>query len=274
MRSNTQAKLRSALTRLKKAMRLKGDSQETMFDQAMSELRALDADQILPDFDSVLQKQPNLGGVVPFALTAFIGRAEVVERIAKLFGQLERDARDFLIQTIGLRRVTALEPILAQAIRNDPDKSCRAEAIRVAGVLRSELCWPMILQLAQDDHPELEWSLKDYCRPEGEAYLRKVFESADKPRIPDEDDRRFPGRTELIEKSRQHSKVIAAWGLAKLDDEAALRFLGEALFRDEYSFRAAQALADVFDLPFEWYITYRDQVRNWWQENQDRILHQ
>ena len=266
MQTDKQRAMQSALVLLKSALKMWGDAAEARFNRAASDLRAFSSDEVLPLIDSILAERHDLAPAVPYALMEFMDNDRVQDRVAKIFGDLDTDARSALIQSIGLSRATRLEPILATAIRSDPDPRCRNEAIRVAGVLKSELCWPLVLELAESSYPDLEWTLKDYGRIEGEPYLRRVFESDGEwawsaYAIPPS-----PLSGELIRSGRLHRKVIAAWGLARFGDRTAVKFLGEALSIDDCSFRAAQGLADVLELLFDWHSTSRDQVREWWRE--------
>ncbi len=266
MQTDKQSAMQSALVRLKSALKKRGDAAEARFNRAAADLRAFISDEVLPLIDSVLAERPDLGPAVPYALMEFMDNDRVQDRVAEIFGLLDSDARCGLIQSIGLGEVARLEPILAMTIRSDPDPRCRSEAIRVAGVLKSEQCWPLVLELAESSHPDLEGTLKDYGRIEGEPYLRRVFESDGAWASPADDYPPSPMREEMIRSGRRHRKIFAAWGLAKFGDRTAVKFLGEALSIDDCSFRAAQGLADVFELPFEWHSTYRDQVRVWWRK--------
>ena len=68
--------------------------------------------------------------------------------------------------------------------------------------------------------------------------------------------------------------MIAAWGLGKLGDDAAIRYLAEmlddpdvrtpTLFLPGESFRAAQALCDIHGLPFRWDRSWVAKTRNRW----------
>jgi len=185
---------------------------------------------------------------------------EAMARMADALSHPDPELRRLALSAIEDHEWRQLAPRLNRMILEDPDELCRREAIRVAGVLKEDVNWPIILQLARSAHPDLAWTLKDYGREEGRPYLESAFKRAES----------------------KGDRVIAAWGLAKLGDLAALKFVGKMLYDPVIrtptfsdvgeSLRAAQAMADIFDLPFEWNRSSVEPIRQWWEAHKREAL--
>lgn len=132
-------------------------------------------------------------------------------------------------------------------MENDPDPLCRGFAIHAAGTLKAEENLPTLLRLVQrgdDEMWRLVWALKDYATEEYRPYFEEWFK----------------------EKYSQSDRVIAAWGLGKLGDKTAIAYLIEMLDDPDErgpnfsnpgeSLRAAQAICDIYQWPFEWNKSY------------------
>jgi HEAT repeat protein len=183
---------------------------------------------------------------------------EVADRFAAWLKDADMAWRAEMIEFVGQRRLDQFAPLLNDPLAGDGDQRCLAFAMTSAGQLRSEANLPAILKLAAD--PEmmrwnrLLWALKDYahllCRPA----LERVFRRA----------------------KYKHDRIIAAWGLGKLGDEAATHYLAEMLDDPAtetptcsdpgQSLRAAQALCDIHDWPFEWDRSWVQKTRRRWRE--------
>ena len=156
--------------------------------------------------------------------------------------------RAWLIQTVEYWRLKQYAPFLNEIIENDPDPFCRSIAVHAAGTLKAEENLPTLLRLAQrDDYAEtwrLVWALKDHATEECRPYLKEWFKDDES----------------------KSTRVIAAWGLGKLGDKNAIAYLihmlddpdrrGPTFSEPGESLRAAQALCDIFEWPFEWNKSY------------------
>jgi hypothetical protein len=104
-------------------------------------------------------------------------------------------------------------------------------------------------------------ALKSFASPEVAPYLRRWFASTT-----------LDNETGIFAKTTHNElRVFAAWGLVKQDDLKALKFLIKMLddpHRDGPNFsdpgcglRAAQALCDLYDWPFEWHVSTIPKVK-------------
>ena len=149
------------------------------------------------------------------------------------------EVRAAIIQTIGVDGLDALAPLLAERIANEDDSFCRDMAVHAAGMLRSDVCLPGILDLVPTTFSRwrLAEALARYAREDVRPYLSVWF-----------DDR-----------AQAHDvRLQAAWGLAKLGDQRALDYLVECLVAGDGTdrFRCAQAICDVKGWPFEWHLDH------------------
>ncbi len=283
---NFVRQVRSILKRFARAESLRGDESEREFDAAASEVAVLPREGIMEALDQAVGRSRSRQRAAVYFLCELSDRPEALERLGCALNDPDRRIRDCVLQTIGLRRLTSMAPLLNAVILGEEDEDCRREAIRVAGVLGQAVNFPVILNLANKDYPDLAWTLKDYAREEGRAYLRKAFEQAlgPAPTLQELADvsNPFAVRRRSAYRSRKDEKVIAAWGLAKLGDKEALAYLGEMLYDPVVelrnvvelgsSLRAAQAICEIFNLPFESIADHLPLVRKWWEENKDRYL--
>jgi HEAT repeat protein len=153
--------------------------------------------------------------------------------------------RSWIVQTAGSRQLAQLAPAICGIIERDPDEFCRDAAIHAAATLKASACLPAILRLAAAGDPTLTWrlatALKSYATEECRPHLLRWFNDVS------------------LGKS---TRIFAAWGLGRLGDVAAVEHLvamlddpdqrGEKFFYPGESLRAAQALCDLHDWPFEW----------------------
>lgn len=182
-----------------------------------------------------------------------------IDRISVYLDDPEWRVRSFALQVIAIYRLEVLADRLNDLILHDPDDVCRQEALRVAGLLKQAVNLPVIRTLLERNEPGLEWVLKDYLLAEAKPYLKNRFVNA----------------------ASDAEKVVAAWALAKLEDPDALKYLASMLWDPHYttptssvpgqSLRAAQAIADIFELPFEWNRDYVPVIREWWRRRQDPV---
>jgi HEAT repeat protein len=169
---------------------------------------------------------------------------EVVDRFAAWLRDPDTGWRAEMIAFVGNKGLLPFAPLLNDALAGNGGDGCLAYAMTSAGQLRSEANLKAILKLAADpkrkEWSRLLWALKDYGHPRCRPALRRVFRRA----------------------KSKHERVIAAWGLGKLGDERAIRYLADMLDDPAVetptshdpgeSIRAAQALCDIHGWPFEW----------------------
>lgn len=184
-----------------------------------------------------------------YLLSELTGVPEVIERIGQWLNDPDPQWRSWLIQMVENAGLKQFAPSLNAIIEHDPDEFCRAAAIHAAGALRADDNLPALLRLAEggeyDQIWRLAWALKGYATEECRPYLNRWFAGSG---------------------SDKQTRVIAAWGLGKLGDKQAMRYLiemlddpdrkGENFFAPGESLRAAQALSDIHDWPFEWDKSY------------------
>jgi HEAT repeat protein len=170
---------------------------------------------------------------------------EVADRFQSWLSDADLSWRAEVIALVGQRGLARFAPLLNDALDGNADKLCRAYAITAAGELRSEANLPVLLRLAANRAfeplfrrllPALTAYEDSRCRPALEWFFR--------PEMPGE------------------VRVFAAWGLGKLGDEQAVRYLAGMLDDPEVrtptsydpgqSLRAAQALCDLRGWPFRW----------------------
>jgi hypothetical protein len=248
------------LGRLIRARRLVGDSAEAEMNSILREIDGLPRAGLLEAIDSAVGRSVRRRDASLYVLGALADVPEAVARIGDALSHPDSELRQVALSTIEENSWRQLAPQLNRVILEDPDELCRGEAIRVAGVLKEDVNWPVILDVARSDPVRVARTLKDYGREEGRPYLQAAFRGAE---------------------DKAH-KVIAAWGLAKLGDLAAIEYLGKMLYDPVVktptyhlpgeSLRAAQAMADVFDLPFEWNAQYVPPIQEWWEANKERVL--
>ena len=138
--------------------------------------------------------------------------------------------------------------MLNDGIESDPDPFCRYVAIHAAGTLKADENLPTLLRLAERGDYDQTWrlavALTDYATEECRPYLKQWFKDDES----------------------KSTRVIAAWGLGKLGDKEAIAYLirmlddpdrkGPTFFEPGESIRAAQALCDIYEWPFEWEKSY------------------
>lgn len=190
-------------------------------------------------------------------LAELVNFPEVVERFECWLKDADLAWRAEVIALVGRKGLARFAPLLNDALNDNADDLCRAYAITAAGELRSEDNLPALLRLAGNPAfdplfrrmlPALTAYAHPLCRPALERFFRP-----DQPK---------------------GVRVFAAWGLGKLGDEEAIRYLAEMLddpevrtptsFDPGESRRAAQALSDVFGWSFAWSSDGVERTRRRW----------
>ena len=242
------AQIRGLLDRLVACRQLSTDEQETVGDEVMAEARILRREGILEALDKAIGSSKSRRREAVFILSELTDMPEVVERIGEWLRDPDAEIRSWLIQTVEYWRLKQYAPFLNETIESDPDPFCRGVAIHAAGTLKAEENLPTLLRLAQrgdyDETWRLVWALKDYATEECRPYLEEWFK----------------------EDESKSTRVIAAWGLGKLGDKDAIAYLismlddpdrrGPTFSEPGESLRAAQALCDIYEWPFEWNTSY------------------
>jgi hypothetical protein len=246
MPTNLVTHIRSLLDRLAASRRLSNDEQEEVGDEVATEARSLPREGILEALDQAIRSSKKRREEAVYILSELTDVPEVVERMGQWLRDPDPKTRSWLIQTASHRGLRQYAPLLNDIIENDPDEFCRDVAIHAAGVFKADENLPTLLRLAERGDPSLTWrmavALKDYATEECRPYLRKWFEDGNESKS---------------------THVIAAWGLGKLGDKEAIAYLirmlddpnlrGPNFSEPGQSIRAAQALSDIYDWPFEWH---------------------
>lgn len=239
-------RIRTLLDRLIHSRRLDNDGQEVIGDEIAAEARTLPRDGILDALDKAIGRNKRRREEAVYLLSEWIDVPAVVDRIGKWINDPDPKWRSWLIQTVAQDELIHFAPHLNNIIENDSDEFCRDMAIYAAGRLRAKVCLPVLFRLADEDEPTLTWrlaaALTSYATEECRPHLRRWF-----------DDNSLETST----------RIYAAWGLGKLGDQTAMRYLigmlddpdecGDNYFRPGESIRAAQAVCDINGWDFEWH---------------------
>lgn len=282
----SSSRLRKLLRRLVDLQNHPREDSDAELSAVMDEIHSLPRDGLLPALDQAVDQSKTLRNAAVFVLCEFSDLPEALDRIIQELQNPEWRVRDLVLQTIGFCRLERLAPLLNRVMLEDPDENCRSSAIWAAGRLKQDINFPVILQMAELGYPNLEVVLTAYNREEGRPYLRRIFNSpiGETPSVDELGDvfNIEAQRKANTWSSKKVSKIHAAWGLAKLGDVEALEHLGVMLYDQDFSgrnfsfpgesLRAAQALADLYDLPFNGTTDDLEPIRRWWQENRDRLV--
>ncbi|NLX21930.1 MAG: HEAT repeat domain-containing protein [Phycisphaerae bacterium] len=283
-------RLKTILNRYARTNRMDSDTAEVELDLLDKEVKALPRDGIVPALQAAVGHSKTRRAEVVNVLSWFTDIPEAVDFLGHELSSPDYHIRERVLGIIGHRKLSKLAPLLNDVITHDPVQSCRERAISVAAWLKQEVNFPAILQCAEIGDPALMGALVhallDYGRSEGYPYLRRAFEKPVPPPPPWYTKHISTTQQEYEEESRwsgrKITKLFAAWGLAKLGDPEGIAHLGEMLYDPDHqvgqsylpgqSLRAAQAMADVFNLPFEWNTSHVPAIREWWERNREWAL--
>ena len=236
---NLVSQIRDLLDRLVDCRRLDNDEQEALHDQVAVEARALPREGLMEALDKAIGSSQKRRREAVYILSELSDVAEAVGRVGEWLKDPDPQVRSWLIQTVENSRLKQYTPVLNDIIEGDPDASCRRLAIHAAGTLKAPENLPVLLRLAEQSEQaligSLAWALKDYATEECRQHLQRWFEDGTQSKS---------------------TRVISAWGMSKLGDSKALKYLAQTLFVSGVSLRAAQALCDVHGWPFEWHVSY------------------
>ena len=240
-------RIRGLLDRLVASRALDGDEQEEILDEVTTEARQLPREGVLEALDKAIGSSRQRREESIYILSELTDVPEVVDRIGEWLHDPDPGVRAWLIQTVAHARLKQFAPFLNEIMENDTDKFCRGVAIHAAGTLKADENLPTLLRLAERSEGEtwrLAFALTDYATEQCRPYLTEWFKNADSV----------------------STRVIAAWGLGKLGDKTAIAYLirmlddpdesGPTFSRPGESIRAAQALCDIYQWPFEWNKSY------------------
>jgi HEAT repeat protein len=208
-------------------------------------LRRLRRDGWLAALDRVVGRSVQRKRAAAELLAEMADLPEVANRFESWLRDADLGWRAEVIVLVGRRGLARFAPLLNDALDGNADDLCRAYAITAAEELRVEANLPALLRLAGD--PALDPlfrrmlpALTAYADPRCRPALKRFFRP-DQPR---------------------EVRVFAAWGLGKLGDEEAIRYLAAMLDDPEVrtptsydpgeSLRAAQGLCDIRGWPFAW----------------------
>lgn len=239
-------RLRGLLDDVHKAAGL--EKVRSAINNAKTALEGLPAESQLP----LLQKATGAGIRRWRAAASVMGRCsqspQVDEWIIAALGNPDGERREWIVQVIGAERLRRFAPEIDRIIR-DEDSSVRDFAIIAAGELGADSNCDTLVSYAKalgdrEIPMNLLQALAKFASDQTTPFLRRVFEAG-------ADDRH---------------RVYAAWGLGRQGDRKAVEYLasmlvdpdraGPSFFDPGESRRAAQALCDIFDWPFEWDDSY------------------
>ena len=243
--------IRKLLDRLVEGEILPKDERERVASEVAAEARSLPREDVLRALDRAVgrNKKRRLHSV--HILAELRDVPEVIDRITAGLESPDAEWRSWLIQTVERCGFRHCGDVLARIIANDPDSFCREAAIQAAGALRLPECMPPILALAQQEAHEwaVTCALASYATEECRPHLARTFEGT----------------------TYKDLRVMAAWGLARLNEPKALPFLvemlddpdqrGDTYFHPGQSLRAAQAVCDLHGWPFTWNKEYVVQIK-------------
>jgi hypothetical protein len=177
--------------------------------------------------------------------------AHIDEWITAAFEDQDAERRIWIVQVIGLERLTRFAPQVNRMIEEDPD--CREFAIIAAGNMRLRSNCDMLVSYAnslgaQDIPMNLLQSLSKFKSEKTKPFLQRAFECG----------------------SEEHYRVFAAWGLGRHGDRNAIEYLVKMLDVENdgpslAARRAAQALSDLFDWKLEWAPDAPAQAKERWR---------
>ena len=254
--------LAKLLDRLAKCERLPSDRQDAAMARIAAAVRDLPRDDLFRALPEAIGNNHRRRRVAVHLLAELSDAEGAAEQVGRWLADPDPEWRVWLVQTIEDARLVRFAPALSAVIEHDPDLLVRQMAIHAAGELRSEANLPALLGLARARPPELLgyvlWALKEYGHEDCRAVLLDVFRSP-------------PWEAAVA----LENQLLAAWGLAKLGDPAAVEYLGQILegagpgidadVSLAHSLRAAQALCDVFAWPFQWRRDGVEKTRALWR---------
>lgn len=282
-------KIRKLLNRYVRVGRdISADWAEAEFDFLASEIRKLPREEILTALDEAAGSSKARQKILYYVLAELADVPGALDRIRLELRNSDWRVRFEMISTIGRKKLVPLAPLLNEIMLFDDEDVCRNSAISAASNLKLDVNFGAVLEVAKRNEQNInwDWALKEYACEEGRPYLRRAFDVQVPPQprlrtIEDVNTQSSLHEVSAWELARSR-KTIGAWGLAKLGDKDALAFLGEMLndpvittrnsTRPGESLRAAQAIADIFHLPFEWSTDYVPRIREWWELNKHLLL--
>jgi HEAT repeat protein len=220
----------------------RGQYRKSLLARKARQVRRLRAENWLAALDRAVGRSVQRKRAAADFLAELVDLPEVTDRFTAWLKDDDLAWRAEMIEFVGRKGLDQFAPLLNDALAGG-DELCQAYAITSAGELRSEANLAAILKLATAATRlgnRLLWTLKDYGHPRCRPVLNRVYRGS----------------------PWKHDRVIAAWGLGKLGDEGAIRYLAEMLedpdtetptsFLPGESLRAAQALCDIHGWPFRW----------------------
>lgn len=261
---------------------------EPLFETALANARSILREDLAEAISHVRVRTLHERRALALLLCEFADVPGVVDMLRTELKNPDSETRRWIIECIGDRKLVPLATLLNDAILYDCDLWCRAAAIRAAGKLRQDVNLAVLLSVVgkPDVDEDVISALRDYAVEECRPHLRAAF---DRSLGPPPDQRVLAGvnnprllRLVAEYRAKKFTKLMAAWGLARLGELDGIRFLGELLYDPPIrlknvsdpgeSLRAAQALADVFGLPFQWTTDSVNEFQKWWEASREHIL--
>jgi HEAT repeat protein len=244
-------RIRKLLDRLAECETLPKDEREAVAGEVAAEARALPREDVLRAIDRAVGRNKKRRLQSVYILAELRDVPEVIDRITAGLESPDAEWRSWVIQTVERWELRHCGDALARIIASDPDTFCREVAIHAAGALRLPECMPPILALARQEAHDwaVTCALASYATEECRPYLARTFEAS----------------------TYKDLRVMAAWGLARLNEPQALPYLvemlddpdqrGDTYFHPGQSLRAAQAVCDLHGWPFTWNKEYVVQTK-------------
>jgi len=225
---------------------MENDEQEAVHDAVAAEVRVLPRENVLEALDEVIGSSKKRKQESVYILSELSDVPGVVERVGQWLRDPDPQIRSWLIQVVESKRLLQFASLLKSIVEHDPDPFCRDLAIHASGTLKAKESLPALIHMAEQNDTDfidsLAWALKDYASEECRPHLQRWFRDCSQSKS---------------------TRVISAWGVAKLGDNDAVRYLiemlrdpdkrGPTFFEPGESVRAAQALCDIHNWPFQWH---------------------
>jgi hypothetical protein len=246
---STVETIRSVLDELKRVENADNDTKEIVFDRELAKIRDLPRAGILQAVLESIGRSQKRKQYAPYVFAELSDVPGIEKVFSELLVSSEAAGRGAIIQEIGLRKMYTLVGVLNDHFASESDDFCRSQLLHTLATLADESSLPIFVYLMTTENSHDEWPIlcaaHNYAREEFRRYAQAVFDSI------------------LTKKS---NKILAAWALAKLGDNAALEYLKSMLsdpatssktttsttYDPGESIRAAQALADINGWDFEW----------------------
>lgn len=245
--------IRDVIDELARVENGSNDDKEIAYDRELAKIAVMDRTDLLEIAKRAVGKDKKRRLYSPFIFSELHDVPGIEEVFRELLVTSDDNGRSNIIQTIGLRNLASLVPILNDHFVNESDDFCRSRLLITLGRIAHPSSLPIFEHLIRQSNPKDEWILlvaaTNYGHDTFDRLVSRVFESST---------------------SKKSHRIMAAWALAKSGDQAAEKFLVEMLddpatksksdgvvtFDPGESLRAAQAIANLHGWDFQWDASY------------------